>query len=582
MIRHELQRALILVMLTLAAAGCGGGPSAAPAPAASPVQAAPETVARSQIVVAAHPLAVEAGREMLRAGGSAVDATIAVQMVLTLVEPQSSGIGGGGFLLHYDGASRALVTYDGRETAPASATPELFLDAEGKPLQFYDAVVGGLSVGVPGDLRMLELAHREHGKLPWAQLFVPAIKLAESGFAISPRLNAEVSEDKYLGKMEAAGRYFYDAAGKPLPAGTIVKNPALAETLRAIAAGGADAFYHGKIAQDVIAAVNTAKPRSGRMTLADLAAYHAVERPAPCSDYRDVKVCGVAPPSSGGVTVLQILGLLQRFDLASEPPLSTEAAHQFAEASRLAFADRDRYLADPDFVSIPVDGLLDPSYLAERAKLIHPDAATPDAMPGQPSGAMLGAAEPRQFEPVSTSHMVIVDSSGNIVTFTTTVENNFGSRVMVDGFMLNNELTDFSFRPTSDGRMVANRVEAGKRPRSSMAPVIVFDKSGAPLYALGSPGGANIIDYVAEALVALIDWHMGPGRAAALPHVINRNGPTYLEAGHGLEPLGTALTGMGDTVKYDDMDSGLNIVAFTQDGLIGASDPRREGVALGD
>jgi gamma-glutamyltranspeptidase / glutathione hydrolase len=577
MIRHPFSRTLLLAAtLVLAACSSDRRPEVA---ASGPA----ETFAEHQIVAAAHPLAVEAGREILRAGGSAVDAAITVQMVLTLVEPQSSGIGGGGFLLHYDAAARRLESYDGREIAPASAKPDMFLGPDGEPLQFYDAAVGGLSVGVPGAVRMLELAHQEHGKLPWAQLFAPAIRLAEEGFPISPRLSQSIAADKYLGTMPEAARTFYGADGKPLPAGTILRNPALAGVLQAIADGGADAFYSGRIAVDIVAAVNQAKPRAGGMTLADLTGYTAKKRAVPCGDYREYRVCGMGPPSSGGITVLQILGMLQRFDMESEAALSVVAAHRFAEASRLAYADRDRYLADPDFVKIPLSGMIDPQYLAGRSQLIHDDRASPNAVPGNPPGETTVGASQRQFEPVSTSHMAIVDREGNIVSFTTTVENAFGSRLMVDGFILNNQLTDFSFKPSADGRPVANRVAAGKRPRSSMAPAIVFDReSGAPVYALGSPGGANIIDYVAEALVALIDWDLGPAEAAALPHVINRNGPTVLEQDRGLEPLGAALTALGDTVKFDTVESGLQIVVLGPNGMVGASDPRREGVALGD
>jgi gamma-glutamyltranspeptidase/glutathione hydrolase len=536
-------------------------------------------------VVAAHPLAAEAGREILREGGTAVDAAIAVQAVLTLVEPQSSGIGGGGFLVMRDGATGAIESYEGREMAPAAAKPDMFLDKEGRPLEFYDAVVGGLGVGVPGDLRMLELAHREHGKLPWARLFAPAIALAEKGFPVSPRLAGEIAEDPYIPKMSAAAHYFLDAQGKPLAAGTLLRNPELATTLRAVATGGADAFYKGKIAQDIVDTVTTARPRAGKMTLADLANYHAEKRAVPCMDYRIYRICGMGPPSSGGVTVMQILGLLARFDLEKEKPLSLISTHQFAEASKLAFADRDRYLADPDYVPIPVKGMLDPAYLRARSSQIKPGKTIKNALPGIPPGTdmTVGASEPKQFEPLSTSHMVIVDSAGNTVTFTTSVENAFGSRLMVDGFILNNQLTDFSFRPAANGRAVANRVQPGKRPRSSMAPVIVLDRAtGEPLYALGSPGGANIIDYVAEALVGLLDWHLSPAEAAALPHIINRNGPTILETDAGFEEIGAALADMGDKVRIEPIDSGLNIVAFTKDGLVGASDPRREGVALGD
>jgi len=575
--RHSAPHKVLFAIAGLVLAACSS--SSRPEVAArSPA----ETFAAHQIVTAAHAVAVEAGRQILREGGSAVDAAIAVQMVLTLVEPQSSGIGGGGFMLHYDPAGDRLESYDGRETAPASARPDMFLGPDGAPLQFYDAVVGGLSVGVPGVLRMLELAHKEHGKLSWAQLFAPAIKLAEDGFPVSQRLAESIAEDEYLGKMPDAAGYFH-ADDKPLAAGAILRNPALAEVLRAIATGGAGAFYSGKIAQDIVSTVNQAKPRSGGMTLADLAGYRAQKRSVPCGTYRAYRVCGMGPPSSGGITVLQILGMLRRFDMEAEQPLSVAAAHRFAEASRLAYADRDRYLGDPDFVKMPLSGMIDPGYLTERSALIHDDRASPDAEPGHPPGDTTIGASQHQFEPLSTSHMVIVDRDGNIVTFTTTVENAFGSRLMVDGFILNNQLTDFSFRPSIDGRPVANRVAAGKRPRSSMAPVIVFDReSGAPVYALGSPGGANIIDYVAEALVALLDWNLSPAEAAALPHVINRNGPTLLEEGRGLESLGAALTAMGDTVKFQPIDSGLNIVALGENGMVGASDPRREGVALGD
>ena len=572
-------RALLRIIAVGALAGCGSvEPPALPPPAS-------ETVAQRQMVVAGNLLAVEAARDILPHGGSAVDAAVAVQMVLTLVEPQSSGIGGGGFLLHYDPGTQQIESYDGRETAPASARPDMFLDAEGKPLAFYDAVVGGLSVGVPGTLRMLELAHRDHGKLPWAQLIRPAIKLADEGFPVSARLSGEIAEDAYLPKMPEAAHYFLDAEGKAVPAGTRLKNPALGKVLRAVATGGADAFYKGPIAADIVAAVTGARPRSGGMTLEDLAGYRATKRPVPCADYRAFRVCGMGPPSSGGVAVLQILGMLEPFDMGKEAPLSLAATHRFAEASRLAFADRDRYLGDPDFVPVPVKGLIDREYLSGRATQIRTDEATPNARPGRPPGddMTVGASQPAQFEPMATSHMVIVDAAGNVVTFTTTVENAFGSRLMVDGFILNNELTDFSFRPADSGRAVANRVQAGKRPRSSMAPVLVFDRaSGAPAFALGSPGGSYIIDYVAEALVGLLDWHLGPGAAAALPHIINRNGSTVLEADRGLEDLGGGLEDMGDTVKYEDMDSGLAIVAFGPKGLTGASDPRRDGVALGD
>ncbi len=543
-----------------------------------------QAVAARQMVVAAHPLAAAAGLEMLRDGGSAIDAAIAVQMVLTLVEPQSSGIGGGGFLLHYDPENGRIESYDGRETAPASARADMFLDAEGKPLEFYDAVVGGLSVGVPGTLRMLELAHRDHGRLPWARLFAPAIRLAEEGFPVSPRLAGEIADDPYLAKMPAARGYFYDAAGQPLAAGTRLRNQALADALKAIAAGGADAFYAGTIARDIAAAVAGAAPRPGGMTVADLAGYRAIKRPVLCGDYRRYRICGMGPPSSGGIAVLQIMGMLQHFRLAELPAQAPGAIHVVAEASRLAFADRDRYVADDDFANVPLRGLLDAGYLRARAGLIRPDQAMQSAAPGKPGDAsVLGAAEAPQPEPVSTSHMVVADAAGDVVTFTSSIENQFGARLMVDGFLLNNQLTDFAFRPVVDGRAVANRAEPGKRPRSSMAPTLVFDRhSGEPVYALGSPGGPNIIGYVVQALVGLLDWDLSPAQAVAAAHYLNRNGATVLEADAGLEETGRKLEQLGHDIDYRELNSGLNIIAFKDRQLIGASDPRREGIALGD
>ncbi len=556
--------------------GCAAAPTA-------PV-AESQVTAAHRMVVAAHPLAVQAGMEILRDGGSAIDAAIAVQLVLTLVEPQSSGIGGGGFLLHYDPATGRIESYDGRETAPATARADMFLDASGKPLEFYDAVVGGLSVGVPGTLRMLELAHREHGRLPWARLFAPAIRLAETGFPVSPRLAGEIADDPYLAKMPAARGYFFDADGRPLAAGTALRNPPLAAALKAIAAGGADAFYAGAIAGDIARAVAGAQPRAGGMTVADLAGYRAIKRPVLCGDYRRWRICSMGPPSSGGIAVLQIMGMLQQFRLAELPAGAPGAVHIVAEASRLAFADRDRYVADDDFANVPLRGLLDPGYLRARAGLIRPDRAMATAAAGKPGDAsVLGAAAVPQQEPVSTSHMVVADAAGDIVTFTTSIENQFGSRLMVDGFLLNNQLTDFAFRPAVDGRAVANRAEPGKRPRSSMAPTLVFDRrSGEPVYALGSPGGPNIIGYVVQALVGLLDWNLSPAQAVAAAHYLNRNGDTLLEADAGLEETGRKLEQLGHRIDFRDLNSGLNIIAFTDRQLIGASDPRREGIALGD
>ncbi len=590
---HVIRRLLPLLLIAVAT-GCAARPD--PQQLAAEAQAAPEgasaargsaaaAAARRHMVVAANPLAAEAGLEILRAGGSAVDAAIATQLVLNLVEPQSSGIGGGAFLLHYTAESGALDAYDGRETAPAAATPALFLTPEGAPMDFWSAVVGGRSVGTPGLLRLLELAHREHGRLPWARLFAPAIGLAGQGFAISPRLHALLAEEQYLKRDPEAAALYYEPDGTPKAVGTRLRNPEFAETLRAIAEGGAEAFYDGTIARDIVAEVQGAAGNPGLLALDDLANYQAKRREAICQPYRAWLICGMPPPTSGGVAVLQIMAMLEPFDLAALPPpapttAAAEAVHLIAEASRLAFADRDRYLADADFVDVPVGALLDPGYLRARSALIRRDASLGTAAPGldeRQDGAM-----PAQPDPPATSHLVVVDEAGNVVSMTSSIESAFGSRLMVRGFLLNNELTDFSFAPEADGRPVANRVEPGKRPRSSMAPVIVLDGSGRPVLALGSPGGSSIIGYVVKALVALLDWRMEPQAAAALPNFVNRNGPTDLEFGSALTALVPALQARGQQLRFREMTSGLHIVAISPDGLYGGADPRREGVALGD
>lgn len=531
------------------------------------------------MVAAANPLAAEAGMQMLRQGGSAVDAAIATAMVLSLVEPQSSGIGGGAFLMHYDAGGRRVTAYDGRENAPAEADEALFLKADGEPMKFWDAVVGGRSVGTPGLLRMLELAHKEHGRLPWAELFAPAIRLAEEGFAISPRLHGLVAKDKYLKRFPATADYFFDAAGNARAVGSLRKNQAFADTLSAVAEDGADVFYRGEIALDIVNQVRGASGNPGLLSYSDLANYQAKKRAPLCGPYRQWQICGMPPPTSGGVAVLQILSLLQPFDLASLEPASAEAVHLVAEAGRLAFADRNRFLADSDFVEVPVEALLDPQYLSERAGLISPERSLGKAEPGL---SLQQAHSPQQPNPPSTSHLSVVDKDGNAVSMTASIESAFGSRLMARGFLLNNELTDFSFRPAVDGLPVANRVQAGKRPRSSMSPTLVLDREGGFVMAIGSPGGSRIIGYTAKAIIATLDWNLTMQQAISLPNFVNRNGPTDLEEGSDLEALKTRLEALGHEVTVRNLTSGLHGIRRTESGLQGGADPRREGVVLSE
>jgi len=574
--RFPAWAALMLVGLLSA---CSAQPSTQPILADSP--AAAEATGSRFMVATADPAASKAALAILRKGGSAVDAAIAAQAVLGLVEPQSSGIGGGAFLLHWDSATRKLSALDGRETAPKNARAELFLDEDGKPIDFLDAAISGRSVGVPGVLRMLELAHRREGRLPWAELFQPAIDLAETGFAVPRQLARAIAAEPRLKDDPEARAYFFDAAGAPRPAGTLLRNPAYAETLRAIAEGGADAFYDGPIAQAILAKVNADGIQ--HMSAGDLLDYRARERDTLCRPYRVYAVCSMGPPTSGGIALLQILGILQNFDLARLEPDGAPAFHLIAEASRLAFADRDRYVADADFARVPTAQLQDASYLKARAGQIRTDRTLGEARPGKFTDPMIVAqASQRQFEPASTSHLVIVDGAGDVVSMTSSIEMAFGAHRMVGGFLLNNELTDFSFLPAAGGRLVANRIEPGKRPRSSMTPAIVFDADNDPAIALGSPGGPNIIGYVAQALVEMIDWGRSPAEAAAAPHILNRNGPTLIEAGTGALGLRDALEDLGHEVDERELRSGLNIVQFKDGVMIGASDPRRDGIALGE
>jgi gamma-glutamyltranspeptidase/glutathione hydrolase len=558
-------------------------PCAQPAPEpATPIARKQLVTARQFMVVAAHPLAARAGYDAIRRGGNALDAAIAAQLVLNLVEPQSSGIGGGGFLLHYAAGEGKLSAYDGRETAPASAKPERFLGANGRPLDWPAAVVSGKSVGVPGLLRLLELAYKRHGRLAWAELFEPAIALAEKGFPISPRLHALVAADRFLSQDRNARRYFYLLDGTAKPAGTLLKNPEFAAVLKRVAAEGAGAFYRGDIAREVVATVRSHKRAAGDLAEADLSAYAAKQREPLCGAYRGWKVCGMPPPSSGGFAVLQILKILERFDLRKVEPESVEAVHLFAEAGRLAYADRNLYIADPDFVAAPLAALLDSGYIDSRAKLIDRGHSMGRARAGNPAGiaASYGPSEPLELP--ATTHISVVDAEGNAVAMTTSIEAAFGNRQMVRGFLLNNQLTDFSWAPEEGGKPVANRVEARKRPRSSMAPTIVFDEQGKLYMVIGSPGGHSIINYVAQTLVGVLDWGMDIQQAIDSPRMGSRNGPTELEQGTRLERLAPGLQRMGHTVRIRPETSGLHGIVRTSEGWAGGADPRREGAALGD
>ncbi|HEY5364936.1 MAG TPA: gamma-glutamyltransferase [Casimicrobiaceae bacterium] len=536
---------------------------------------------RHWMVAAANPLAVDAGYAMLAKGGSAVDAVIAAQLVLGLVEPQSSGLGGGAFMLVHDGRTRVLSAYDGRETAPAGARPDRFI-RNGKPLAFHDAVVGGLSVGVPGTPRLLALAHSRHGKLPWAALFAPAIALAENGFDVSPRLHALIASERHFVQSRVRA-YFLDANGAPLVVGHRLRNPAYAATLRTLAREGAGAFYHGAIAQDIVDTADGYTANPGDLTLADLAGYRAIRRAPVCGAYRGYRVCGMPPPSSGGITLLQTLAMLEPYDVRAMGAQSLWSVHFIGEAERLAYADRDRYIADPAFVDVP-PGLLDPAYLASRAALIRSDTVFGRAMPGDPPRRRrIAQGDGDAPEYPSTSQIVVVDGSGTAVSMTTTIENQFGSRLMTaGGYLLNNELTDFSFiAADAAGAPVVNRVEPGKRPRSTMAPTIVYDRAGKLFMLTGSPGGVAIVEYVAKTLIGVIDWGLDPQAAVALGNFGSRNGPTALEADTPVAALAPKLRAMGYDVRVGAETSGLQAIVRTPSGWIGGTDPRREGVVRG-
>lgn len=537
--------------------------------------------AQDWMVVAANPLASQAGAKVLERGGTAADAMIAVQTVLGLVEPQSSGLGGGAFLVWYDAKSGALTTLDGRETAPAAVTPRLFQDENGETLKFFDAVVGGRSVGVPGTPALMEKAHQKWGNLKWDSLFEDGIALAAEGFKVSERLAGMIERDAdRLVRFGGTAAYFYPA-GIPLKEGQTLRNPEYAATLRDLAENRTVNFYGGQIARDIVHAVQTASGNPGGLAMRDMASYQVKERAPVCASYREHEVCGMGPPSSGALTVGQILGMLNNYDLDALGPDNAQSWRLIADASRLAFADRGRYMADSDFVPVPVKGLIDPEYLALRAEALDGGLALESVMAGMPAfdHAMIWADD-ESIELPSTSHISIVDSYGNALSMTTTIENAFGSRLMVNGFLLNNELTDFSFRTHKDGVPIANAVAPGKRPRSSMAPTIVL-KDGKPVLVVGSPGGSRIIGYVAKTIIAHLDWGMDAQQAVSLAHGVNRFGTFDLEAGSAMEALAPDLEALGYKVNMRDLNSGLHVIAIG-DNLQGGADPRREGVALGE
>ena len=533
------------------------------------------------MVAAAHPMATQAGVAILAKGGSAIDAAVAVQMVLNLVEPQSSGIGGGSFMLHYDAKRNQTVAYDGREIAPAAATPGMFLGDDGKPIRYVDAVRSGRSFGVPGTLRALEAAHAAYGKLAWAALFEPAIRLAENGYALSARTVQQAGNSTVLRDTPETRAIFFNADGTPKAVGTVVRNAALAATFRRIALGGADAFYTGEIARDVVNAAR-GHARPGVVTEADMAGYRVRISDPLCGGYRSYRVCSMPMPSSGGVAILQILGLLEGYDVPRMKPDSVEAAHLFAEAGRLAFADREKYAADDRFADVPVAALISPAYIRQRAALIRTDRSMGRAEPGNPVAAKLISAGDATDSLTGTSHFSIVDTNGNAVSMTTSVDASFGSQIFVRGFFLNNHMTDFSLSPTDAlGLAVANALFPGKRPRSTMAPVIIFDKDGNLKMIIGSALGSTIVNSVAKSIIGVLDWGLDMQAAISLPNGGSRNGPTDIERNTPAEKLLPALKALGHETRIGDIPSGLHGVLRTSAGWQGGVDPRREGTAQG-
>lgn len=538
--------------------------------------------AQKYMVAAANPLAAEAGKKILQQGGSAIDAAVAIQAMLTLVEPQSSGIGGGNFILYWDNKNKKLHTFDGRESAPAGVDEELFMQ-EGQPMRWRDAVVGGRSIGVPGALKALDLAHDQFGKLDWSKLFDDAITLSTDGFAVSPRMAKLVGMKFHPGlvTLSPAKDYFYPN-GQPLKSGTVLKNPELAKTLGLIAKNGAEYFYSGELAKEVAQAASGAKINPGFLDVADINNYQAKERAPICGSYRTFKVCGMAPPSSGGINVLQILKMLESYELAKMSPDDEQTIHLFTQASKLSYADRKYYIADTDFTGLDTKPLLASDYLKGRSQQIDSKNDMGLAKPGKPYGNSLKISADNALELPNTSHISIVDNEGNAVSMTTSIEFAFGSGVMVNGFLLNNQLTDFSLSPTLDGMPALNRVEPNKRPRSAMSPTMVFDEKGELFMVIGSPGGSRIISYVAQTIIGVVDWKLDIQQAINLPKVTNRNDYTALERNTPLAELKDGLTKRGHKVKVIDLNSGLHGIVIDNGLLIGGADPRREGVAIGE
>jgi gamma-glutamyltranspeptidase / glutathione hydrolase len=531
-----------------------------------------------QMVVTPHPLASQAATEVLNKGGNALDAAIAAQAMLTLVEPFASGIGGGGFLLYYNAKTKKMTAFDGRETAPYSAHSRQFMKGN-NPMPFYTAVTSGTSVGVPGLVKMLQRAHNEQGQYPWYNLWMMTAHQAERGFAVSERLYYLTNTDKFLKNDAEARAYFYDKSGDAWPVGHILKNPKLSDIMAKIAIDGDDAFYADFPTDNLLKAVHA---RGGKMTIQDFVDYEAIKREVVCGTYRTYKICGMPAPSAGGIAVLQTMMMLEKFSLHKIKPYSPEAIHLITEAMRLAFADRNRYVADPAFTPLPLKKLTDKKYVQTRAKLIQSHKAMPQVSAGNPFGKQVVVGESgKQLEPPSTSHISIVDKWGNAASLTASIENTFGSRIMVDGYVLNNQLTDFNFNPTANGKAVANRLEPGKRPRSSMSPTLVFDKSGKLVMVVGSPGGARIIPFVIKTLIGVLDWNMDVQKSISAPNFLNMGEVLELEEKRFDKTTVAVLKSMGHKVQEVNLTSGINAIYLSKNSLMGGTDPRREGLALG-